>query len=86
MISVTVVRVLTNQNLVIQGESWITINQGVEAVQLTGIVRPIDIEPGNVVSSQRIAQAQIKYSAKGQAGWASQGGLMVGLFNKYAPY
>jgi flagellar L-ring protein precursor FlgH len=85
-ISVTVTRVLSNHNLVIQGESWVSINQGHEYVQLTGVVRPEDITPLNTVSSQRIAGAQIKYGARGQAGQATSMGLATNLFNKYAPY
>lgn len=85
-ISVTVVRVLSNQNLVVQGETWVSINQGTETIQITGIVRPIDIEPNNMVSSQRIAGAQIKYGAKGQAGYATRMGLIYQFFNRFAPY
>lgn len=85
-ISVTVTRVLPNRQLVIQGESWITINQSQEYVQLTGIVRPEDIQPNNIVSSQRVAAAQIKYGSKGQAGYASRGGIITQLFNRFAPY
>ncbi|MGQ3892630.1 flagellar basal body L-ring protein FlgH [Legionella sp. CNM-4043-24] len=85
-ISVTVVRMLPNSNMVVQGESWVTINQGQEFIQLTGIVRPEDIGPNNIVSSQRVAAAQIRYGARGQAGYATRGGLMTKLFNRFAPY
>jgi flagellar L-ring protein precursor FlgH len=85
-ITVTIMRVLSNHNLVVQGESWVTINQGQEFVQLTGIVRPEDIEANNVVSSQRVAAAQIRYGARGQAGLATRGGLMTKIFNRFAPY
>lgn len=85
-ISVTVLRVLPNGSMAVQGESWVTINQGQEFIQLTGIVRPEDISPGNVVSSQRVAAAQIRYGARGQAGYATRGGLMTKLFNRFAPY
>jgi flagellar L-ring protein FlgH len=85
-ISVTVMRVLSNNNLVIQGESWVTINQGQEYIQLTGVVRPEDIQPNNVISSQRVAGAQIKYGARGQAGYATRGGIFTQLLNTFAPY
>ena len=85
-ISVTVTRVLSNGNMVIQGESWITINQGREYVRLTGIVRSEDIEPGNAISSQRIADARISYSGGGQVGNASRGGLITQLLFKFFPY
>jgi flagellar L-ring protein precursor FlgH len=86
MVSVTVVKLLSNGNLVIQGESWITLNQGQEFIQLTGEVRPEDILPNNVVSSQRVANARITYGARGQAGYASSGGLVTKLFNRFFPY
>lgn len=85
-ITVTVVSLLPNNNLQIQGESWVTLNQGQEYIQVTGLVRPEDIEPNNTVSSQRIANAKISYGARGQAGYASSGGLMTKLFNRFALY
>lgn len=85
-ISVTVTRVLSNSNLVVQGESWVTINQGREYVRLTGIVRNEDIEPGNVVSSQRIADARISYTGSGQVGNAARGGIITQLLYKFFPY
>jgi flagellar L-ring protein precursor FlgH len=85
-ITVTVIKLLSNNNMVIQGESWVTIDQGQEYVQLTGMVRPEDIQPNNVISSQRVANAKITYGARGQAGYASSGGLLTKLFNRFAPY
>lgn len=85
-ITVTVTGVLSNHNLVIQGESWVTINQGQEYIQLTGVVRRQDIQPNNTISSQRIAGAQIKYGARGQAGYATRGGIFTQFLNTFAPY
>jgi flagellar L-ring protein precursor FlgH len=85
-VSVTVIRVLSNGNLVIQGESWLTINQGREYIRLTGIVRPDDIEPNNMISSQRVADARIAYSGNGQVSNVSRGGVLTQLMNKFFPY
>lgn len=85
-ISVTVVNQFVNGNLMIQGENWVTINQGQKYMRLRGIVRQVDIEPNNVISSQRIANAQITYGAAGQAGFATRGGLITKLFNRFALY
>ena len=77
-ISVTVAQVLSNGNLVIQGEKWITLNRGEEFVHITGIVRQADIGPDNSIESFRVADARITYSGKGQvassnrAGWFSR--------------
>lgn len=85
-ISVTVMRVLSNGNLIVQGESWITINQGREYVRLSGILRPEDIDPTNTVSSQRLANARINYSGSGQVGNASRGGLFTQMLYKFFPF
>ncbi len=85
-ITVTVIQLLSNNNMIVQGESWVTIDQGQEYMQLTGMVRPEDIQPNNVISSKRIANAKITYGARGQAGYASSGGLITKLFNRFALY
>lgn len=77
-ISVTVVDVLPNGNLVIKGEKWLTLNQGDEYIQLAGIVRVVDITANNTVNSNQIADARITYTGKGvindanSMGWLSR--------------
>ena len=77
-ISVNVMRVLPNGNLVIRGEKWLTLNTGEEFIRLEGLVRPQEVTADNTVTSNRIANARIQYSGKGQlqesqsAGWLTQ--------------
>lgn len=77
-ITVHVLRVLPNGNLIIRGEKWLTLNTGQEFIRLTGIVRSEDISADNTVQSTRVANARISYSGKGslaesqEAGWLSQ--------------
>src|SRR5579885_2540254 len=85
-ISVTVTRVLSNGNLVVQGESLLTINQGREYVRLTGILRRDDIDANNPVSSQRLADARITYSGNGQVADSSRGGALTQFLLKFFPY
>lgn len=80
-ITVTVIDRLPNGNLVIQGEKWLTINQGREFIRVTGVIRPNDIETDNSVLSTRIANAQIAYSAKGALADANRMGLLSRFFN-----
>ncbi|MCG6939209.1 MAG: flagellar basal body L-ring protein FlgH [Gammaproteobacteria bacterium] len=80
-VTVTVVEVLANGNLVVQGEKWININQGDEYVRLRGIVRPSDISPDNTVSSERVANAQIQYSGSGTFADANERGWLAKFFN-----
>ena len=79
-ITVTVARVLSNGNLVVQGEKWITINHGEEFIRIRGIVRPMDIEPDNSISSTKVADAQILYSGKGTLARANKPGWLTEFF------
>lgn len=85
-ITVTVSNVLPNGNLTIQGESWISLNQGSEYVRLTGIVRADDIDADNTVSSRRVANARISYSGTGQVANSNRAGFLSRFFNAYWPY
>lgn len=80
-ITVTVVRRFPNGNLLIRGEKWIGINQGREYVRLTGIVRPVDIEPDNSVPSTKVASALIEYGGRGALADANAPGWLARFFN-----
>ncbi|MFC3031850.1 flagellar basal body L-ring protein FlgH [Pseudoalteromonas fenneropenaei] len=79
-ISVNVVRVLPNGNLVIRGEKWLTLNTGEEFIRLEGLVRPTDVASDNTVQSNRIANARIQYSGKGQTQEAQAPGWLARFF------
>jgi flagellar L-ring protein precursor FlgH len=80
-VSVTVVQRLDNGNLVVRGEKWITINQGREFVRLSGIIRPVDIDPDNSIASSKVANARIAYSGKGAVADSAAPGLLARFFN-----
>jgi flagellar L-ring protein precursor FlgH len=80
-VTVTVVEVQANGNLVVQGEKWVTINQGDEYIRLRGIVRPSDINPDNTISSERVANAQIQYSGEGTIANTNEQGWLAKFFN-----
>ena len=86
-ITVTVIDRHPNGNLAIRGEKWVTLNQGREFIQLSGIIRPTDIETDNTVLSTRIANAQITYSSKGVLAAANKMGWAARFFNSvFNPY
>ena len=80
-ISVTVAQRLPNGNLLVRGQKWISINQGQEYVRIQGIVRPIDIDPDNSISSLKVADAMIAYGGKGALAQANTPGLLSRFFN-----
>jgi len=77
-ISVTVVEVLPNGNLRVRGEKRVTLNQGDEFVRLSGIVRPVDIDSANTISSDKVADATIMYTGTGAMADASK----IGWFSR----
>ncbi len=86
-ITVTVVERMPNGNLIIQGEKWLTINQGREFIRVTGVIRPNDIALDNTIASTRIANAQLAYSAKGALADANRMGWLSRFFNSvWHPY
>ena len=80
-ITVTVVQRMPNGNLIIQGEKWLTINQGREFIRVSGVIRPSDIRLDNSVPSTRIANAQLAYSARGALADANRQGWLSRFFN-----
>jgi flagellar L-ring protein precursor FlgH len=78
-ISVNVLRVMANGNLVIRGEKWLTLNTGKEYIRLTGVIRPEDIDSRNTVESSKIANARIEYSGTG----ATHGGQGPGWLSRF---
>jgi len=80
-ISVNVMRVLPNGNLVIRGEKWLTLNTGEEFIRLEGMVRPQDVTADNTVTSNRIANARIQYSGKGQLQESQSAGWLTRFFS-----
>jgi flagellar L-ring protein precursor FlgH len=63
-----VVEVLPNGNLVIEGEKNTVVNSEVQTIQLRGVVRPYDISVANAISSEQIAQLELKVNGKGVVG------------------
>ncbi|MDQ3268327.1 MAG: flagellar basal body L-ring protein FlgH [Pseudomonadota bacterium] len=60
-VTVTVVEVLTNGNLLVSGEKQIAINQAHEYIRFSGVVNPYTITGSNTVQSTQVADAHIEY-------------------------
>lgn len=85
-IAVTVVEVISNGNLVIRGEKWLTIHDGDEVVQFAGIIRPEDIQPDNTISSTKVADVRLVYKDVGVSGNTARQGVASQWLNKYWPF
>ncbi|QID18377.1 flagellar basal body L-ring protein FlgH [Nitrogeniibacter mangrovi] len=64
-ITVTVIEVYPNGNLLVSGEKQIAINQGDEFIRFSGVVNPNYVTTSNTVQSTQVADARIEYKGSG---------------------
>lgn len=64
-ISVTVIEVLANGNLLVSGEKQVGLNQSDEFIRFSGVVNPTTISNLNAVQSTQVADAHLEYKNAG---------------------
>ncbi len=79
--TVLVVDVLPNNNLVIEGTKTMEINEDMEVITLSGIVQPEHISSLNTVYSTQIANAKITYKGKGSVSQGHRIGILGRILN-----
>lgn len=79
--TVTVVAVRPNGDLIIEGTKTILISGDKEQITVTGVVRAQDITAENTIESSLIADAQISYTGKGAANTAARPGFITRVIN-----
>lgn len=78
-LSTQVIARYPNGQLKIRGGKEVMVNNEVQIIYLTGIVRPVDITSNNTISSDKILNARISYTGQGvisdkqEAGWLMRG-------------
>ncbi|OQY16677.1 MAG: flagellar biosynthesis protein FlgH [Desulfobacteraceae bacterium 4572_35.1] len=81
-----VVEVLPNGTLRISGSKSVTVNHEQQIIHLSGIVRPQDITPNNVVDSKYVLDANIVYTGNGVIDDKQQPGWLLQLLDKTMPF
>ena len=81
-----VIEVLPNGNLRIEGNKTVTVNSEMQIVKLSGIVRPTDISPGNLINSANVLNARIAYVGKGVISDKQQQGWLVRALDQVWPF
>jgi flagellar L-ring protein precursor FlgH len=84
MITVTVMEVLTNGNLVVAGEKRLAVGAEEEVIRFSGVVMPQNIQGGSIPSSM-VADARIEYRGAGVTDEVQRPGWFTQLFMRYAP-
>jgi len=81
VITAVVTEVLANGNLYIVGERNVKVNDEIETIYISGIVRPSDITPENTINSSQIARAEISLKGSGVVGSKQTPGVMTKFLN-----
>jgi flagellar L-ring protein precursor FlgH len=84
--TVTVVEVLANGNLVVSGEKQVGVNRDSQTIRLSGVVNPTFIVSGNTINSTQIADARIDYRGKGAIDEAQTMGWLARFFLSVLPF
>jgi len=86
VITVTVIEVFPNGNLLVAGEKQIGLKEGEEFVRFSGVVNPNTITTSNTVQSTQIADARIEYKANGFVDSATVMGWLGKFFLTFMPF
>jgi flagellar L-ring protein precursor FlgH len=85
-VSVTIAEVRPNGTALVKGEKRLTLSQGQEWVQVSGIVRLADIDTTNRIQSGQVADARITYAGNGDLSRAARQGWLTKFFNLVSPF
>lgn len=80
-ITVTVVEVLPNDNMIVEGTQSIWQNRDEHKITLRGVIRRDDVTINNTVPSTRVADATIKFDGKGPLNAKQRQGILTQIFN-----
>jgi flagellar L-ring protein precursor FlgH len=85
-LTVTVIEVYPNGNLLVSGEKQIGLKEGEEFIRFSGVVNPNTITASNTVQSTQVADARIEYKANGFLDSAQVMGWLGRFFLTFLPF
>lgn len=65
-IAATIVQILPNGNMVIQGRQEMRLVNEVREVQIKGIIRPQDVTSTNTIVSDKVSEMRLSYAGRGE--------------------
>jgi flagellar L-ring protein precursor FlgH len=85
-ITVTVIDVYPNGNLLVSGEKLLGLKEGEEFIRFSGVVNPNTITGANTVQSTQVADARMEFKANGFIDSAGMMGWLSRVFLSVMPF
>lgn len=85
-ITVSVIDVYPNGNLLVSGEKMLAINQGNEFIRFSGVIDPNTVSASNTVQSTQVADARIEYRGSGFINQTTTMGWLQRFFLALLPF
>ena len=85
-ITVTVIDVMPNGNLLVSGEKQLAIGNEQEFVRISGVINPSFVDAFNTTASSKVADARIEYKSAGQISEGQIMGWMARFFLNVLPF
>lgn len=85
-ITARIVKVLQNGNYFITGKREILIDDQKQIVQISGVIRPYDIDQYNSINSNQMSEAKIQYKTQGDVDRATQQGWGTKALQSIMPF
>lgn len=79
-VTATVTEILDTGNIYLVGEHNVKVNNEIQTVRISGIVRPQDVSPLNTVFSYQLAKAQVSIIGEGVVNQKQSPGLLTRMF------
>ncbi len=85
-ISARIIKVLRNGNYFISGKREILIDNQKQIIQISGVIRPYDIDQNNRIDSSQVSDAKILYKTQGDVDRAGQQGWGTKIIQSVWPF
>ena len=85
-ITARIVKVLSNGNYFIAGKREILIDEQKQIIQISGVIRPYDIDQYNKIDSAQMSEAKILYKTQGDVDRATQQGWGTKIVQSVWPF
>jgi len=79
VVTAVITEILEGGNVYVVGEHKVKVNNEIETIRISGVIRPADITPANTVNSFQIAKAEVSVNGSGVVAAKQSPGVLTKL-------